>query len=226
LKPYEYPLYIEALSSPRSREAVRSIAQLGGQANYSSIEMISETKGSTLVYHLNRLVSLGVLESPTRGSYRLRYLTPLCFVYGCPRHRTAYFGLLGKREGRERPETAAALELLGLEGYTPDLVYVVTSPEALSEWSHLRLPYQWILCYEDEIIGIDSVKEKVLPQLKELIRGSLVILDCTSATKPATLAFYELAQTYMLPLIYVYEGQRRLHWLISKETVKMKLGIE
>jgi len=226
LKPYEYPLYLEALSNPRSREAVRSIAQLGGQANYSSIESISETRGSTLVYHLNRLVSLGILESPTRGSYRLRYLTPLCFLYGCTRHRTAYFGLLGKREGRERPETAVALELLGLEGYTPDLVYVVTSPEALSEWSHLRLPYQWVLCYEDEIISIESVKEKVLPQLTELIRGSLVILDCTSATKPATLAFYELAQAFMIPLIYVYEGQRRLHWLVSKEAMREKLGIE
>lgn len=219
-------MYNEALSNERSRETIRSISQLGGEASYSDIESVSNTKGSTLVYHLNRLVSLGVLESPTKGSYRLRYVTPMCFIYGGPDLKTAYFGLLGKREGRERPEPSVALKLLKKEGFSPDLIYVVTSPEALSEWSHLKLPYQWILCYEDEIVSIDSIKEKVTPQLVEIIRNTLVILDCTSATKPATLAFYEISQTFMLPLFYVYESQHRLHWLLSKETIRKRLGIE
>jgi len=53
----------------------------------------------------------------------------------------------------------------------------------------------------------------------------MVVIDCTSATKPATIAYYELAQEYMAPLIYVYEDGRSIKWLISKDTLKRKLGI-
>jgi len=51
---------------------------------------------------------------------------------------------------------------------------------------------RWILCYEDEIINIDTIKDKVTPQLESLMKDFIVIIDCTSATKPATIAYYEL----------------------------------
>jgi len=69
------------------------------------------------------------------------------------------------------------------------------------------------------------VKNKVLPQLTSLLKEYIVIMDCTSATKPATIAYYELAQTYQIPLIYVYEETKELKWLISKETIKEKLNL-
>jgi hypothetical protein len=50
-------------------------------------------------------------------------------------------------------------------------------------------------------------------------------MDCTSLTKPATMAYYELASTYHVPLIYVYEGTGELKWLISKDTIRSKLGL-
>jgi len=90
---------------------------------------------------------------------------------------------------------------------------------------NLKPPYQWILCYEDEIINIDAVKSKVSPQLTSLLKEYIVIMDCTSATKPATIAYYELAQTCQIPLIYIYEGTRQLKWLISKETIKENLKL-
>jgi len=86
--------------------------------------------------------------------------------------------------------------------------------------------HQWILCYEEEIIDIDAVKNKVSPQLESLLKNYVVIMDCTSATKPATIAYYELAQTYCIPLIYVYEETKKLKWLISKETIKTKFGMQ
>ena len=67
------------------------------------------------------------------------------------------------------------------------------------------------------------MKRKVLPQLETLLRNYLVIMDCTSATKPATIAYYELAQTYLIPLIYTYEKTKELKWLISKETIEKRL---
>ncbi|MEM3744023.1 MAG: hypothetical protein QXW43_05795 [Candidatus Methanomethyliaceae archaeon] len=45
-------------------------------------------------------------------------------------------------------EPEIAMGLLEKEKIKPDLIHVVTSPEALNEWKDLKLPYQWILCYE------------------------------------------------------------------------------
>ncbi|MEM3694321.1 MAG: hypothetical protein QXI39_09920 [Candidatus Bathyarchaeia archaeon] len=67
------------------------------------------------------------------------------------------------------------------------------------------------------MIDIDAVKERVRPQLESLLRSHVVIMDCASLTKPATIAYYELAREYRVPLIYVYEDTKRLKWLISKE---------
>lgn len=222
---HEYPLYREALQNHRAKETIKALTSLGGEAGFSQIERNSSVKGSTLVYHLNRLVEYRILESPTRGTYRLRYLTPLCFVFPCPGLEYAYFGLLGKREGWDKPEPQVALDLLGKAGMRPSLINVVTSPDALAVWSEFRLPYQWLLCYEEEIIDIDCIKGKVLPQLTGLLKSHIVVLDCTSATKPATIAFYELAKQFMLPLVYIYEEQGWLKWLQSKETITQELGL-
>jgi hypothetical protein len=66
---------------------------------------------------------------------------------------------------------------------------------------------------------MERVREKVRPELELLIKDYSVILDCTSSTKPATLAFYQLAQRYSLPLVYVYERGPTLKWLVSRETL-------
>lgn len=220
------PNYEEAMTIENSRKIVKALAEKGGIAAFSEIETVSGVKGSLLAHHLNRLQSLNVIEREVKGTYRLTYKTPLCYIFDkTAKMAIAYFGLLGRRESRVKPETNVALELLRREGVNSKLTYVVTSPEALNEWKELKLPYQWILCYEEEIIDIDAVKNKVTPQLESLLKNHVVIMDCTSATKPATIAYYELAQAYCIPLIYVYEETKKLKWLISKETIKRKFGI-
>jgi len=220
----EMPDYIKAMMVRNSRKVLEALAKKNGIANFAEIKRLSGVRGSVLVHHLNRLQKLGVISKETKGTYRLKYKTPLCFIYGTGKPlKIAYFGLLGRREKRSEPEPDVAISLLIKEGYRPELKYIVTSPEALRSWKDLKLQYHWILCYEDEIIDVDAVKEKVKPQLLNLLKDSLVVMDCTSATKPATIAYYELAQTLWIPLIYVYEDTKELKWLISIETLKKRM---
>ncbi len=221
----EMPNYPLALSVENSRKVVEAIAKSGGVATFSQIQAMSGVKGSVLNHHLNRLQHLNIIEKEVKGTYRLKYKTPLCFLFPAKtKIPITYFGLMGKRETRKEPEPKIAIELLEKEKIKPDLIYVVTSPEALNEWKNLKLPYQWILCYEEEIINIESVKQKILRQLTSLLKESIVIMDCTSATKPATIAYYELAQTYYIPLIYIYEETKKMKWLISRDMIIEKLN--
>jgi DNA-binding transcriptional ArsR family regulator len=218
-------MYREAVKQENSYRILEALAKNDGVLNFAQIERISGVKGSTLNHHLNRLLGLGVILKEVKGTYKLRFKTPLCYIFGA-KTPFAYLGLLGRRAERKEPETKVALELLKKEGIEPTLVYVATSPEALNEWKDLKLPYNWILLYEEQIIDVDAVKKSVEPQLESLLKEYIVILDCTSATKPATIAYYELAQTYCVPLIYVYEETKQLKWLISKDTLRNKFRIK
>lgn len=220
----EMPNYPRALSVDNSRKIVEALARKGGIATFSQIQTLSGVKGSVLTHHLNRLQNLRVIQREVKGTYRLTYKTPLCFIFPAKtKIPVAYFGLLGRKEDRKKPEPQVAIELLEKEKLKPNFIYVVTSPEALNDWKNLKLPYQWILCYEDEIINVDAIKQKISLQLKSLLREYLVIMDCTSATKPATIAYYELAKNLWIPLIYIYEETKRLKWLMSLETIRKKL---
>jgi len=218
-------LYYEALKPENSRMVVRSLASIGGFASFSDIEKTSGVRGSTLVYHLNRLIAYGLVSTPSKGAYELVYKTPFCQPWG-DQLEVAYFGLLGRRSERHEPEPEVARALLAQNRLRVDTMHVVTSPDALSEWSSDRLPYEWILCYEDEIIDVEKVVMKMEKPLVDLLKKSIVVLDCTSATKPASLAFYQLAEKYLVPLIYVYEERRELRWLLSVENIFKQLNVK
>jgi DNA-binding transcriptional ArsR family regulator len=224
IKGEEMPNYPVALSVENSRKIVEALARKGGIATFSQIQTLSGVRGSVLTHHLNRLQNLQVIKREVKGTYRLTYKTPLCFIFPTKEKiPIAYFGLLGRKEARKKPEPQVAMELLEKEKLKPDFIYVVTSPEALNDWKNLKLPYQWILCYEDEIINVDTIKQKISLQLKSLLKEYIVIMDCTSATKPATIAYYELAQKLWIPLIYIYEKTKQLKWLMSLETIRKSL---
>src|ERR687892_2329 len=40
-----------------------------------------------------------------------------------------------------------------------------------------------------------------------------------------TIALYQLAEAYLIPLIYIYEPRGKLKWLISKQSLSKRLGI-
>jgi hypothetical protein len=225
-KETDMPKYPIAVSVENSSRILEALANAGGVATFSEIEATSDVIGSVLTHHLNRLQKFNVIQRETKGTYRLRFKTPFCFLFETKQKvPISYLGLLGQRESRTEPEPQVALGLLEKEHLKPDLVYVVTSPEALNDWKDLKLPYHWILCYDEEIINVDLVKTKITPQLLNLLENSIVVMDCTSATKPATIAYYELAQTYYIPLVYIYEETKQMKWLLSKETIKRELGM-
>jgi len=218
------PRYDEALKNKNRRKIVSVLAELGGEASFAQIEDASDIHGNTLVHNLAVLQRYNIINKSVKGKYSLRYKTPICYVFAPPNtYHVVYLGLLGRKERRDTPETEVALKLLEKEGITPELAYVATTPQALEEWSKLKPPYRWITLYEDEISDINSVKNRVRPQLENLIKDYVVILDCTSATKPATIALYELANQYLIPLIYIYEPIKRLTWLISKDDLMRKI---
>jgi len=122
----------------------------------------------------------------------------------------AYIGLLGRKESYSEPEPKVALSLLSEQKILPSIVYVTTSPEGMTDWRDYRLNCQWVICYGDEINDIDAVQRKLTPQLISLLRDYSVILDCTSSTKPATIAYYDLAQRLLIPCIYVSEEEKSI----------------
>jgi hypothetical protein len=223
LDPPSYPDYYKALLHQRRRKIVKAIAQVGGVAKFSTIAKSSGIKDNVLLHHLNVLISHGVVEQIiTDGPYRLKYMTPLNFIFNpssVQRDLTVYVGLLGEKMSRSEAETVVALDLLKKEGILTGLFYVVSSREAASSWDDLNLPINWILCEKDSITDIDRIMKKVEINIRDLIREHFVIMDCTSFNKPATIAMYELAQRYLIPLIYIYEPQRKLKWLVSMQSI-------
>ena len=219
------PKYEEALKVTNSKKVLQALSKLEGVSNFSTLEKETGLKAGLLLHHLNRLRSLGIVETEVKGTYRLRFSTPLCYVFGAKGIEYAYVGLLGRKGSYSEPEPEVALSLLSDLKISPILVYVLTSPEALGDWKSEKLGYQWILCYGEEIVDIDEIQKKLVPQLTTLLKNYSVIIDCTSSTKPATIAYYEIAQRFLIPCIYVSEEKRTLRWLISKEMIKTKLGL-
>jgi len=218
----------EYLRPTKTKEVFKAIAKKGGVASFSEIRDLTGLDGSVLVHHLDRLISSGLLRRVIKGAYELTYKGIMTYLCGGTAN-FAYIGLLGiKREEDQEAEPKVAIELLSKEGISPKICYICTSRQGVESWPEgtgIEVPFAWILVEGEEIIDVDAVKEKVRPYLESLLPEHAIVLDCTSATKPATIAYYELAQEYPVLLIYVYEASRKLKWLISKEDIARKLGL-
>ncbi len=216
------------LKPAKTKDVFKAIAKKGGVASFSEIRDLTGLDGSVLVHHLDRLISSGLLRRVIKGAYELSYKGIMSYLCGGSA-QFAYIGLLGiKKEESQEAEPNVAIKLLSKKGISPKICYICTSRRAMESWpggAGMKLPFAWILVEDKEIIDVDAVKEKVRPYLETLLQEHAVILDCTSATKPATIAYYELAQEYPVLLIYVYEESKELKWLISKEEVASRLGL-
>jgi hypothetical protein len=229
------PEYEKAMQQPRKRAIIKAIAAEGGTARFSAISKITNVKDNVLVYHLNGLRQLGIIESAiesdTGGPYSLTYKTPLCFIFGKQQkdlqQSMVYMGLLGERNGRKESETTVALQLLKKDnGIEFASSCIITSVESAQQWSDIEESRdEWILLNKRQVSDIDNIKSKVETVLTRLIKQNMVVMDCTSLTKPATIAIYELAQKYLVPLVYIYEPQRKLKWLISRETLLQRFKV-
>lgn len=212
---------------------LRYIAECGGRARFAEIYryLNKERKlsKSTLKIRLDALSDLGAITY-REGVAELRNKTTLCFIVGCSRIPFYYLGLLGRRvEGLvEESETETAIKLLKEEGIEFSKFYVTTTPEALDSWKDFINEDVWrkiepILVRLDEMNDIEKITKRVEPKLLELIGESITILDCTSGTRPAGIAFHILAEKYQLPLIYVYKDVKIVYWLKSRDALRKEL---
>ncbi|MEM3511898.1 MAG: hypothetical protein QXW47_10270 [Candidatus Jordarchaeales archaeon] len=207
----------------RKAECVlRVLALSGGEAGFSYLARETGITKSTLEYNIRLLERGGLVVRGGRGFVRLAVKTPICYLFDA-QCDYAYLGLLGERGERGEAETETALKLLEEEGVKPVKVVVVTTYKAASDWETVAPKAEWVLLSDKEITSVDSVEGRVRGKLEELMRSYKVVVDCTAATKPATIAFYRMAVKLKVPLIYVYEKQRKLIWIISSSDLKKEL---
>jgi hypothetical protein len=188
---------------------------------------IPPEKKSSLYNNLMVLQKLNFIGRVKRGPIQLKFKTPLCFVADTPNVPYAYLGLLGTRDGRRISETETAVKALGGLRISFKKVVVVTTQKAIGSWSGAidpSLNIEWHTLSEDELNRVERVEERVKPKVAELMKEYVLIMDCTSGPRPAGIAFYRLASKYKIPLIYVYEPQGELIWLISKRDLERELG--
>jgi hypothetical protein len=181
---------------------------------------------SSLSNNLDVLERFNFIARAKRGPIRLKFKTPLCFVANTPNVPYAYLGLLGVKDKREISETETAVKILGSLGLRFERIVVITTPEAVGSWSGAISPelrIEWHTLSKDELNKIEKVEERVKPKLAELMEKYVLIMDCTSGTRPAGIAYYKLATRYKIPLIHVYEPEKELVWLISKEDLEKEL---
>ncbi|WXG41613.1 MAG: hypothetical protein WED07_12760 [Candidatus Freyarchaeum deiterrae] len=201
------------------------MARAGGEIRFSELCRAADISKSTLDYNLTILASNGIITRD-RGLIRLEYKTPLCYIFDSPRTRAsyAYLGLLGERSGRSESETETAINLLGEEGFVFSRVAVVTTHRCAAEWEGVAPgSVDWFLLKDEEISLVEVIEARVEASLSDLLRNYVLIMDCTSATKPATIAYYRLATRHKIPLVYVYEKKKELTWIISREDLRGEL---
>lgn len=181
---------------------------------------------STLSINLDVLQSFNFITREKRGPIKLKFKTPLCFIASTPNVPYAYLGLLGVKDKWEVSETETALKILEGIGLRFDKIMVVTTQKAVGDWSgaiNPELKIEWYTLSEDDFNRIEMVEGRVKPKLAELMEKYILIMDCTSGTRPAGIAYYRLASRFKVPLIYVYEPEKKLLWLVSKEMLENEL---
>ena len=212
------------------REILGILLKEGGELRFTDFQTklgLPPSKKSALHNNLNSLRSLGFITGDKRGPVRLKWKTPLCFVADTPSIPYAYLGLLGVKGEREVSEPETAIKTLESSKIVFDKILVVSTQEAVGSWSDFidpRLKIEWHTLRREELNRIESVRDRVKPILLELMMEFKVIMDCTSGTRPAGIAYYDLATHHKVPLIYVYEPEKELIWLVSKEDLKRDLG--
>ncbi|MEM1546479.1 MAG: helix-turn-helix transcriptional regulator [Candidatus Methanomethylicia archaeon] len=215
----------EALKFEKSIKIIDALLRFNGLTNFSNIERTSGVKGGALKHHLNRLGKLGIVNSDLRGFYKLKYKGVFYTILNLKKPYT-YLGLLGRRNNREEPETLTALKLLKMEGIEYDRSYVITTSKALGEWENIDVVNcNFILCSGDEISDVNALRSRVKSIVEDIIENYPLIMDCTGATKPATIAFYDIASLYLIPLMYVTED-KKIKWIIDLKSIVRKVKHE
>lgn len=227
---WELPDYekVRMSNRPLARRIISLLLKKGKPLTFSQILEglnIPKRRKSTLSHNLSFLERYRVISKEGRGLFKLNYKTPLCFIADTPNTPYAYLGLLGVKGKWGTPETEVAIKALKQEKISPSKIIVFTTQKAIGSWDNAISPelekeIEWRTINEETLSRIEVVEEIVRALTIELMRNYILIMDCTSGPRPAGIAYYKLASQYRIPLIYVYEPQKELIWLISKSMLR------
>ena len=204
----------------RSKNVLKVLKSLCiGAKFFYQLKRETELNDAVLIHYLRKLIEYGVVKHREKGFYALEFKTPICYAF--LEKPNVYIGFLGLRQARSEPEPVIALSLLKTEGIKVERCYIFTTSDALTSWSDYDLSsFNIKLLKRSDLLNIGVIERKIEQVLTEEARENLLIMDCTSLTKTATIAMYNLARKYCIPLIYVYEETKELVWLIDIETVR------
>ena len=208
----------------RSSNILRILKSLcSGPKRFSQLKRETQLNDALLLHYLRKLLRYGIITREAEKTYKLRFKVPICYLF-LNFHPCTYLGFLGLRQEREIPEPIIALNLLRRLRIIPTKNYIFTTSDALASWKGYELSdFSIKLLSKDDLLDIDAIEERVERVVIEEAKTNLLIMDCTSLTKTATIAMYNLARRYYIPLIYVYEETKELVWLIDIETVKREV---
>ncbi|MGQ4891697.1 MAG: hypothetical protein ACP6IP_04315 [Candidatus Njordarchaeia archaeon] len=192
------------------------------KVSFGDLQTLTEIDSSSLSYKLKKLEKLGLIEKLGKGSYILRYKTPLCFLANV-KNANMYLGMLGLKESRSEPEPDAAINLLKQYGISIKEAHILATKRTVEDWSQTLSNYTMHLLTDEELLRIEKMEKRLEKIYTKYMHNKVMILDCTSLTKTATIAFYRIATKYYAPLIYIYEQTKELIWLQDQNTIKEKL---
>jgi len=180
-----------------------------------------------LSYKLKKLINLGLVKKIKKGVYELRYKTPLCFLFD-KKNVNTYIGMLGLKNERTDPEPKVAIDLLEREGIKIKHVFIFATKETVNDWESFlaKSNFKLEIVEMDDIKRIENMENKVRRLLEDLMHEKVVILDCTSLTKMATIAFYKTAQKFYAPLIYIYEQTEELIWIQGRDEIMDQINLK
>ena len=203
---------------------LKILAEECGIVRFNDIRVLSGFDSSIISHALNSLVKIGLVEKLGKGNYTVKFKTPLCFIYSNKEQfEVKLISLLGLKEDREEPEPIVARSLLEAQGYSIREVIVITTERAINEWGGLLGDFSVKIIDSRDATNIQRVENFVARVINNYLHKEVIILDLTSLTKPATIAIYNLAVKNLIPLIYVYEQTRQLHWIQGRNLLKKRI---
>ena len=189
---------------------------------FSDIRKLTGLKDASVSHYVRKLIGLGLLRKTDIGTYKLVYKVPFCYLHDCRRY--TYIGLLGYRCERMEPEPITSIKILEENGYSISGAYILTTKSAYSGWEKTLLDmFEVTFIADKDLLSIPTIEKKIERIVLSEYKKNPIILDCTALTKTATIAMYNIAKKYMIPLIYIYENTKEYYWVISIEDIRSEL---
>jgi len=199
----------------RWKKIILKIVELGGEVSFEQLRKEMNIAQSSLAYILNILRKKGILEAKARGRFKISYLTPLIFLNKeYITNGIAYFGLLGLKMERPKPEYKIAIDQLEKIGYKVRKKVIATALKAIQSWNEEVLnDVEWFLLKENQLFNPKDAETALKQKVLYLAKNYPLIIDVTSGPRTAALALFKISSEHCIPTIYIREDTKQIIWI-------------